>query len=393
MKKRILLMLLSFLLMIGLPVAAFPASSQAQEPTGDENFILVNYIGRQMTFDLDDTPYFVPGTDVEPDGGRLALQLAPGEHKFAANIPGAIGWAGTFVIQPGQVVAKNAVLGKTPPSVNRDGELVAKPKDIVRLSDFDPFAPPVEEVTLVADTWQPAAAPPGQASIAWINYIGDELTVDLNGQIYKVPPMTNDVPGRLETVVAPGEYTYTASVPNGSLNSKLTMVAGEVRGLSFSGALAKEIEYDIGEKFDPLPDFNMKVTEEDLTAQAATPPEDTAAGSEAAPAEETPLSVEVAAAGEEAASEAVPADAESGVEGLLVKNFGGDLLTFTIADQVYSVAPNEELTIDLPPGTYTYTASQPFVAKSGMFDLAADGVVVLSIVINPAGDTLTVYQN
>ena len=99
LKKSFLLGLGTLLLGMVLWAGISPAITQAQQgTTGQENFIFVNYIGQEMTFDLDDTTYLIPGTDTAPQGGRLALQLPVGAHKYAANIPGGTGSAGeTYV--------------------------------------------------------------------------------------------------------------------------------------------------------------------------------------------------------------------------------------------------------------------------------------------------------
>jgi hypothetical protein len=215
------------LLMALVLLMVMPAVTQAQQvTTGTENFVFVNYIGQELYLDLDDTLYAVPGTNTMAEGGRLELTLPYGNHKFAANIPGAGGAAGEFVLGPGDVVGKAVRFEKTAPVV-KDGILLEKPEDYVFVFDFDPATPVVEPAPAV-DTWQPATAMAGQGSLVWVNYNGDELTVDLNGQLYKVPPVANSIPGRLQTDVAPGSYLYTASIPYGSLNGEVTVVPGEV---------------------------------------------------------------------------------------------------------------------------------------------------------------------
>jgi hypothetical protein len=80
-------------------------------------------------------------------------------------------------------------------------------------------------------------------------------------------------------------------------------------------------------------------------------------------------------------------------EGVTVKNFTGDTLIFTINGQAYPIPANSEQLIDLPVGSYNYTASLPFVATTGSVDLAQTPTVALSVAINIAGDVLSVYQN
>jgi hypothetical protein len=44
---------------------------------------------------------------------------------------------------------------------------------------------------------------------------------------------------------------------------------------------------------------------------------------------------------------------------LLVENYCGTPFYFTIADVMYEVPGNGSVTIELPPGEYTYTVSKP----------------------------------
>ena len=379
MFKKMVTMAFGVLAAVGLMFAFFGSQTQAQESV--DNFVFINYIGQELFLDLDDVTYTVPGTDTVPDGGRLTLQLNPGEHKFAANVPGVIGKAGEFTLSPGGFIAKAARLDQTAPAIGPDGILLAKPKDIVDVFDFNPNVEPAADTPPV-DTWQPAVAAAGQGSIVWINYIGDELTVDLNGELFKVAPSAGDISGRLQIDVAPGDYTYTASVPGGSLNGPLNVAAGQVTGLSFTG-VREERKYDVGEKYDFLLPVTMTVAQEDLTAQA------TAVIEPAAPVDtSSPAPAEDAAPAEPLVNDAAAVE-----PGLLVKNYAGEALTFTIDGREYTIPNNDELTIDLPAGSYSFTASRPYVATTGTVELLPDQGVELSVAVNVAGDVLSVYQN
>jgi hypothetical protein len=123
MIRKCILAGVAILVSIGLVSWATPTESQAQQEIGGENFIFINFIGREMSFDLDDVTYFIPGTDTMPEGGKLVLQLPAGQHKYATHIPGIEGSAGEFTIAPGQVVAKAARIEQTSPAV-KDGILV-----------------------------------------------------------------------------------------------------------------------------------------------------------------------------------------------------------------------------------------------------------------------------
>ncbi|MBN1220580.1 MAG: hypothetical protein JXM69_16780 [Anaerolineae bacterium] len=360
-------------------VIAFPMATRAQE-TGNENFIFINYIGQELLLDLDDVTYVVPGTDTAPEGGRLALQLADGWHKYAANAPGVpTGSAGEFNLAPGVMVTKAARLEQTSLRVDENGLVVEVPEDYVYVFDFDPFAAP-EVTTPAVDIWQPAAVAPNQGSLVWVNYHGsDELTVDLAGKLYKVPAQSNNIPGRLQLDLDPGFYRYTVSVPHGSLNGEVTVVPGQVIALNISVEVDEkpEEEYDLGDVYE-APTITVHLAEEDLTGQVSPP---------SAPASAPPV---LPVTG----GEVMPVFAEiENTPGLLIKNYAGDTLIFTINNQTYTIANNAEQTLDLPPSEYNYTASQPFAATTGTVDLCANPNVELSIVLDVSGDFLTVYQN
>ena len=365
-----------------LTLGVLPTATLAQQNMGGENFIFVNYFGQELYLDLDDVAYVVPGTATVPEGGRLALHLAPGEHKFAANVPGVpTGSAGEFVLEPGGFVAKAARVEQTGPTVEK-GILIKKPEDYVFIFDFDPFAMPVEETTVV-DTWQPSAITPGMGGIVWINHSGDdEMTIDLAGQIYKAPPQANDIPGRLQIELAPGFYRYTASVPYGSLNGEVTVVAGQITGLNIIPGQREAPVYDIGDFFEIPKSIDLSLFQEDLTLR-------TEAVQPSQPADSTPTTLPNT--GGELAPAAIEAAPE--VEGLLVKNYAGDVLIFTIDNQAYPIPQDAEAILPLAPGQYNYTASLPAVATTGVVDLAAGQRLGLSIAINVGGDVLSVYQN
>lgn len=360
------------LVIAGLAVI-FPTFTYAGQ--GNENFIFVNYIGQEIVLDLDDATYIVPGTSVAPDGGRLMLQLAAGQHKYAANAPGVpTGSAGEFTIAPGDIVAKAARLEKTPYKLDAQGIVIAKPEDYVFIFDFNPMVVPVAATTVI-DTWQPAAAASGKGSLVWINYYDNELTVDLAGQVYKVPPQTGNIPGRLQIDSTPGLYRYTVSVPYASLNGEITAVAGQVLGMSLTADVAPLKKFGIGDKYDPAPDITLHLAQEDLTGQVSSVQA------------ETPPGVLPETGGELVVAPPVE------TQGLVLRNYAGDTLVFTINNQTYTIANNTEQTLDLPPGHYTYTASLPFVATNGAVDVVVGQGVVLSIARDVNQGWLNVYQN
>jgi hypothetical protein len=308
------------------------------------------------------------------------LQLDPGEHKYAANSPGVpSGSAGEFTLASGQVVAKAARIEQTPLKVDNAGTVIELPKDYVYVFDFDPFAAPVEPEPVV-DTWQPAAAAPEQGSVVWTNYYGDSaLTVDLDGTIYQVPPQADGIPGRLQIDLAPGVYRYTVSAPYGSVNGEVNVIPGAVIGLNITADVPEPIDYDLGDDYEGPQPITLKLSEDDLTPQ---------------------VNVSVPATTTDTAPPVLP---ETGGEitlplpvfnsaGLVVKNYAGDTLVFTIDNQTYLIANNTEQTLDVPPGEYNYTASLPFIATTGTVDLTGGGLE-LSVATDVNQNVLNVYQN
>lgn len=378
LKNRILATL-SFLLLAVLAAGLFPAAGWAQQEGEQSNFFFVNYLGQPVTLDLDDTTYTVPAAAPGADGGRLAFSLAPGEHKYAVNAAGVpTGTSGTFVIEAGQVVGKAIRLEQTGPALDREGNVLQKPEDYIFIFDIDPFATPTAPAPVV-DTWQPAPAPAGMGSLAWINYTGDELTVDLNGQVYRVPPQSDTIPGRLQTDVTPGLYQFTASIPYGAVSGEVNVEAGQVSGLSVSAELQPEPEYDVGEPVT-IPQVTLRLDQEDLTARAIAAP---------APAETVqPESMPVPEATPTPVAPATP----MATEGLLIKSYIGETVIFTIAGQQYFIPAGTQQTIQLDPGQYNFMASLPYVAQTGTVDLTAGQGITLSLSTNVAGDVLNVYR-
>jgi hypothetical protein len=54
---------------------------------GQAKLVVINFVGGEMIFTLDETSYTVPGIDTVPDGGQLTLALAPGTHKYSGHVP------------------------------------------------------------------------------------------------------------------------------------------------------------------------------------------------------------------------------------------------------------------------------------------------------------------
>ncbi len=135
--------------------------------------------------------------------------------------------------------------------------------------------PPANTITL---------PPAGMGSIVWTNYNGgsNELDVDVAGTRFMVPPEANNTPSRVEINLAPGTYSYTASVPGmtNDISRSVDVVAGKVTSLGFYSANPGIVVHnhsrnqgDDEHGFVTRDDFEkLLVTEEDLTAQTAQAP-------------------------------------------------------------------------------------------------------------------------
>jgi hypothetical protein len=302
----------------------------------------------------------------------LALLLSPGEHKYAANVPGVpTGKAGEFTINGTELVMVGVRLEQTAPKVE-NGILIEKPQDYVYLFDIDPNSPKTETVVTVVDSWQPTSPSAGQGSLVWINHGSrDELVVDLNGQIYRVPPKQNEIPGRLQLDLPPETYNYTASVPYGAANGQIELVAGQIIGLNVVIETAP-LEYDVGDDFDYTPEVTVIITQENLMAQLPA---------QVVTQTQTISDVTVT----------VPVKPETKA-GIMVKNFTGETLLVTINNQVFSIVDRAEQSLPLLPGHYDYTISIPGAAITGTIDFTKNQAVSLSVTINMTRDKLTIYQ-
>ncbi len=374
------------------PLAAYAQGGSTNSKS--DNFIFINYIGEELHLDLDDVAYTVPGINTVPGGGKLTLSLAPGWHKYAANVPGVDGAAGDFLLNAGAVIAKAARFDQTAPVV-KNGILLEKPKTYVSVFDFDPNASPVTATTVVTDTWQPGAASAGKSSVAWVNYTGDELTVDLNGQLYKVSPMANTIPGRLQIEVAPGKYTFTASIPRGSVNGDINAVAGQVAGVKITADLPEEQKMEVGKTYDVLPPLTLHAVVEDFTAKVGATAAVTATVT-TTPTVAVTTTVAVTHTAAVTSTAAVTGTAATTptvtvAPGLLIKNYAADTFAFTINGQTYRIPYNGQQALPLPAGTYSFTASTPYAAVSRSITMLDGQHVVLSMVLGSDG-SLVIYQ-
>jgi hypothetical protein len=328
--------------------------------------VVINYVGTELVFTLDGTDYRVPGTDVLPGGGQMEFSLTPGVHDYSGVVPGGPGANGQVDLAAGQTYVVGARVEQTPAVISSDGVVLQKPKDKLVLFEAAEI-PGVSQVEPTMTSLQPIPADMG--ALVLDNYIGEELTVDIDGTIYTVPAN-----GRLQIDLNPGEVTYTASVSTSSLNATAEVVVSEYTGLGFSRDYEEPVEYKEGEpEPTPIP-LDMYVDPVDLSGAAMA---GTEAGEEAT---------------EEVIGDEVDMPAAKGVNGVTVINYTGKILTFTLLDKQYVIAEDVlETQIELGQGEYGYTAAVPAAAHNGSFVVDPGQMVRLSISMSEDGNALRVY--
>lgn len=364
------------IIMVGI-LGLFPATNYAGT---DYNFYLINYIGHPMHLSLNGQEYTIPGIDTMPDGGVLTLDLPTGMYRYTVHVPGVpVGNGGEFTLDGSNQFAMGARIEKTNPQTE-NGILIEKPKDYVYLFEVDPFATPTEPTPIV-DTWQPSLPTVGQASLVWVNHWGsDELTLDLNGQVYRVPPQTDIIPGRLQFDLSPGIYRYSVSVPNGATNGEIELIQGQVVG--FQVVVQREpIEYDVGDDFHPLPPATVQVTTEDLTNRANLATAESLSAPDGAPSMLPMTGDDVLIL------ETIPSST-----GIKIVNYTAETLLLTINHETMSIDPNSEQPLNLSLGDYSYTLSSPGKAVSGMVTVNEKESIQLSVAVNMESQQLAVYS-
>jgi hypothetical protein len=363
MKAKLLQWALPVLLILSLTSVA-AASAQG----GQAELIIINYVGEPMTFTLDGTQYTVPGTNTAPDGGRSTFTLAPGQHTYSAQVPSAQGTNGEVVLSAGQTKVLGARLEQTGPVLSPSGTVLEKPTQQLVLFEAS-LTPSAPTPTPTLPPLQPL--PPGEGALVLINYIGGTLRVNINNQVYTVP-----ADERLQVNLPPGEVTYSASSGLAGTNGSVQIVAGQYTGLGFSTEPVPQPDYDVGK---PAPTAEAPRMDVSLVPVTGTP------ASQASPFP-TPAATPKPAG--------TPVTPSAGQGDVVVVNYIGETLTFTINSQQYQVAPNGgQLTLNLAPGTYTYTASVPSSSNNGSLDVKAGQTIQISVALNVNNGQLELYVN
>lgn len=355
---------LSLCLTLGLSLAS--GTLVGAQEDGLSTLTIINFVGAEMTFTVDGTPYNVPGTDVVADGGKLTLTLAPGQHTYTAHIPGSDATNGDVELGAGQAQVLGARLERSQPAISPAGLVLEEPRDVLVLFEAS-LAPPAQPApSQLTPILEPLSG--DQGALVLVNYIGEGLTIDIDGSLYAVPA------GEwLQINLPPGEVSYSASAGLSGTNGTVQVESGAHTGLGFTREIPQqEPDYEVG-KAAPTPVLlKMSVFPVSLGIEAS------------------PASPAVAAP----AANDVPASGTVEGAGLRVVNYIGQPLTFTIDNQAYSIeGSGAEVTFSLAPGDYTFTASTPGAATNGSLRVTTGAVNLVSVTLDIESGQVKVYVN
>lgn len=337
---------------------------------GQAGLILINFVGTEMIFTLDDTPYVVPGTDTVPEGGELRLTLIPGRHTYSAHAPGSEGTNGEIELLIGQTQILGAHLERSSPVLSPAGLVLEKPQDVLVIFEAT-LTPPASPTATKPDPLRPL--PVGKGALVLVNYIGETLTVDIDGTLYTVP--TN---GRLQIDLPPGEVTYSVSAGLSGMNGAVQVTVNDYIGVGFKREIPpEEADYEVGEPVPtPVPleisDFPVSLVDEPVGRDAS------ASAEVASPASKDDESIFT----------------PPGQEVLEVVNYIGEALTFTINNQTYLVAADGgTLTLNVAPGEYTFSASTPQAGMNGSLGVTEGEDTQVGVALDFESGRLKVYTN
>jgi hypothetical protein len=338
---------------------------QSTSPADGSTLIVINYVGDVLVFTLDGKVYNVPGTNVTPGGGQMSFSLSAGRHLYSGLVPGRTGANGEIDLAPGQTYVLGARLETQPAVISPAGVVLRKPFDKVVFfpASLTPAAP---TPTPTPPVLQPL--PAGQGALVFVNYVGEELTININNTIYKAP-----ADGQLQINLAPGQVNYTASVGASSYNGTASIQAGTYTGLSVTRDLPVTPDLDLGKLKPTAVPLKLHINPVSLSGEpvaTATPAPSAPTGGGAAPAAPGP----------------------SGGTTLTVVNWIGQPALFTIDNKEYSLAANGgSVAIALTPGDYTFTASTPKGSTNGSLKVVSGAGVQVSLTANPAGNQINAY--
>jgi hypothetical protein len=330
------------------------------------SLVIVNYVGAEMAFTLDGTLHTVQGTDTAPGGGQLPLMLTPGQHTYSAHVPGSEGANGKIELVAGQRQVLGVRLERSSAVISPAGTVLEEPHDVLVFfeASLTPSAP--------TSTPQPAPLQPlaaGQGALVFINYIGEALTLDLDGSVYIVPAN-----GRLQVNMQPGEVRYSASAGFSGSNGIVQVTDGVHTGLGFAREIPPEPDYQVGNLAPTPVPLDMSIfsvsLEDETVGEAPTEP------------------------GVASPTAVVPASARADDAELRLVNYIGETLTFTVDNQVYSVTGGGgQLILNLLPGEHTFTASTSGAGTNGSLRVAAGEVILVSTSLDIESGQLKVYTS
>jgi hypothetical protein len=342
------------------------AATSAQN--GGGGLVIINFVGGEMTFTLDGTPYTLPGTDTVPEGGQLALDLTPGRHTYSAHVPGSEGANGEVELVAGERQVLGARTERSAPVVSPAGVVLEEPRDTLVFFEAS-LTPPAPAPKRQPESLQPL--PAGQGALVFVNYIGEALTLDIRGDLFSVPAN-----GRLQVNLLPGEVSYSASAGFSGINGTAQVTAGGYTGLGFTREIPpEEPDYEVGEPVPTPVPLEISVFPVSMEGEPLG----------------QPPSVPAVAASPESDAEK-PVSAPAGQTGISVVNYVGERLTFTIDNQTYSVpGSGGQLTIDLAPGEYTFTASTPQAGTNGSLRVTAGTATQVSVALDVGSGEMKIY--
>ncbi len=367
MKKLAIPVMLSLVWLLLMGVTSIGA--QSTPPAGGSTLVVINYVGDVLVFTLDGTVYNVPGTNVTPSGGQMSFSLSAGKHLYSGQVPGQTGANGEIDLTPGQTYVLGARLETQPAVISPAGVVLRKPFTQVVFfpASLTPGAPTPTPTPPVLQS-----LPAGQGALVFVNYVGEELTININSIIYKVP-----ADGQLQINLAPGGVNYTVSVGASSTNGSASIQAGVYTGLSVTRDIPVTPELDQGKLKPTAVPLKLYINPVSLSTQSiatATPTPAAPAGGTAAP------------------TAAAPPSGGGGGATLTAINWIGQPATFTIGGKEYNLAANGgSVALALAPGAYTFTASTPKGSTNGSVTVASGASVQVSLAANPAGDQINVY--
>jgi len=257
--KRLSNSLVWTLVLIAALLALSGLAVYAQED--ETGLIVLNYVGKDLSFTLDGVQHTVPAAhDGQP--GELRFALTSGKHEYSGVVPGGPGANGLVELSPGQQYVLGTRLDTLPARLSPEGKVIEKPRDVLVFfeASLQPAAP-----TPVATRSPLQPIPAGLGALVLDNYIGEELVVDLQGNIYRVPAN-----GRLQVNLTPGEYAYSVSAGISGMSGTAEVRAGVYTGLGFSRETPPTPTYELGKPAPTVAIPKILVVPVDLSAEVPT---------------------------------------------------------------------------------------------------------------------------